>query len=145
MSTKKILFATNYSDRCQRGLLYAASLARESDAILLIVHVSPAAQQPAGEAFDEGPATNEAELAELEVVKPLDAGIHYEHRLLHGEPAEQIVKLASQEQVDAIVLGTGPRSQVAARLLGSVAEAVLRSAKCRVITHSGPAGVPAAP
>jgi nucleotide-binding universal stress UspA family protein len=51
-----------------------------------------------------------------------------------GEPAEEIVRLARDEAVDLIVMGTHGRSGFRHVLLGSVAETVLRTAPCPVFT-----------
>ena len=101
---KKILFATDYSASTPHALTYAASLARDTGATLLVAHVSELEQQPVGELFDEDPQPSDEELAELRAIKPPDPRIACEHRLLYGEPAEQIVELADQEHVEAIVI-----------------------------------------
>ena len=49
-----------------------------------------------------------------------------------GSPAEEIVKLAEEEKVDLIVLGTG-KNIVDKRLLGSVSEKVVHSAPCTIL------------
>ncbi|HET6882337.1 MAG TPA: universal stress protein [Pirellulales bacterium] len=139
MSTqKKILFATDYSESTDQVLTYAASLARDMGAKLMVAHVSQLDQYPVGELFDEEPQTSDEELAELRAIAPPDPRIACEHRLLHGEPAEEIVKLADGEHVDAIVVGTHYRSRLASLLGGSVAETLLRTAHCPVIAYRPP-------
>lgn len=49
-----------------------------------------------------------------------------------GSPADEIVKLAEEEDVDLIVLGTG-KNLVDKRLLGSVSEKVVHSAPCTIL------------
>ncbi|EKF85373.1 universal stress protein [Methanobacterium formicicum] len=49
-----------------------------------------------------------------------------------GSPADEIVKVAEDEGVDLIVLGTG-KNIVDKRLLGSVSEKVVHSAPCTVL------------
>ncbi|MGH7134681.1 MAG: universal stress protein, partial [Pirellulales bacterium] len=99
---KKILFATDYSESTRQALTYAASLARDTGATLLVAHVSELEQYPVGELFDEEPQPSDEALAELRAVKPPDPRIACEHRLLYGDPAEQIVQLADREHVEAI-------------------------------------------
>ncbi len=48
-------------------------------------------------------------------------------------PSEELVKLARQEKVEAIVLGTHGRSGIGRLLTGSVAESIIRQAPCTVI------------
>ena len=49
-------------------------------------------------------------------------------------PAEEIVKYAQAEQIDLIVMGTHGRPGLAHLLMGSVAEKVVRTAPCPVLT-----------
>lgn len=132
---KKILFATDYSESSHSALIYAASFARDLKATLLVVHVSGLEQYPVGELFDEEPRPSDEELAELKAVKPPDPRIACEHRLLYGDPADEIVRLADQESVEAIVIGTHDRSRLTRLLSGSVAEKLLRTAHCPVIAY----------
>ena len=142
MSARKIIVAVDYSPASQRALEYAASLARDRDATLLIVHVSELEEYPVGELFDEEPRSSESELEELLAVRIPDPRIRCEHRLLHGAPAEQIVKLAREEDAELIVLGSHGHTAVGKLLVGSVAEAVIRQAHCSVCALRPPAYAP---
>jgi nucleotide-binding universal stress UspA family protein len=51
-----------------------------------------------------------------------------------GKPAEEILRVAREEGVDLIVMGTDGRTGVRHLLLGSVAEEVTRHASCPVFT-----------
>jgi nucleotide-binding universal stress UspA family protein len=64
-----------------------------------------------------------------------------------GEPAEHIVQLASHLDADIIVVGTHGRRGIERLLLGSVAERVMRLARCPVLVvrpkdHEGVGKVP---
>ncbi|HEX7449062.1 MAG TPA: universal stress protein [Pirellulales bacterium] len=137
-SSKTILFATDYSESANHALTYAASLARDRGAKLLIVHVSELEQYPVGELFDEEPRPSDEELAKLQAMAPPDHGVACEYRLLYGDPADEIVKLADAEQAEAIVIGTHDRSRLARLLSGSTAEKLLRTAHCPVIAYRAP-------
>jgi nucleotide-binding universal stress UspA family protein len=76
-------------------------------------------------------------------VVPTDHNVPFEHRLLVGEPATAIVEDAEKEGADLIVMGTHGRTGLSRLLMGSVAEAVVRRAKCPVLTVKHPAQVPA--
>jgi universal stress protein A len=54
-----------------------------------------------------------------------------------GQPAAAIVEAAADRAVDLIVIGTHGRRGMAHLLLGSVAEYVVRSASCPVLTVRG--------
>lgn len=51
--------------------------------------------------------------------------------MLEGDPADEIVKLAEEEAVDVIIMGTG-KSLVDKHLLGSVSEKVVHYAPCTI-------------
>ena len=145
MSTSKILYATDYSELSREALRYATSLARATGSKLLITHVSEQELYPVGELFDEPAEPSPQELEQLRAVLPTDANVDCEHRLLHAppscenvHPADEIVKCAAQEGVDAIVIGTHGRSGLSRLLAGSVASDVMHQAKCTVVTIKTP-------
>jgi nucleotide-binding universal stress UspA family protein len=60
-------------------------------------------------------------------------GIRHNVRLLHGEPAEVIIKLAARRRVDLIVMGTVGRTGIPGFFIGNTAETVLRQVNCSVL------------
>lgn len=58
--------------------------------------------------------------------------IKFKKLLLEGDPAEEIVKTADQEDVDIIIMGSG-KSRIDKHLLGSVSEKVVHSTKSNVL------------
>jgi nucleotide-binding universal stress UspA family protein len=56
-----------------------------------------------------------------------------EHRIEIGDAAKEILRAARDLSADLIVMGTHGRTGIA-RLLGSVAEKVVRRAQCPVLT-----------
>jgi nucleotide-binding universal stress UspA family protein len=135
MSAPKILYPTDFSTMGQTALEMATSLARDRHAKLLIVHVEEPLMTYAGEFYYGIEAPNcEAVNRMLTEVLPTDQAVGYEHRLLHGSPAKSIVDLAAREHVEMIVMPTHGRTGVARMLMGSVAEEVVRKAKCPVLT-----------
>jgi nucleotide-binding universal stress UspA family protein len=55
-----------------------------------------------------------------------------------GAPAQAIVDYAAKNDIDLIVVGTHGRGVVAHLLVGSVAERVVRTARCPVLTVRHP-------
>lgn len=51
-----------------------------------------------------------------------------------GKPEDEIVKFANENGVDLIAMGTHGRTGLAHMLVGSVAERVVRTSKCPVLT-----------
>jgi len=140
VSDRKILFPTDFSHTGDAALDLATSLARERGATLLIVHVEePPAAYGGGEMYYgmPDPATEDLKKMLSEIV-PGDPQVHHEHRLITGDPAVAIARLAEQEGVELIVMGTHGRTGLLRLLMGSVAEAVVRRAPCPVLTLKQP-------
>lgn len=141
MNAKKILFPTDFSTASDAGLEHATSLARDAGATLLIVHVEEPIDYYGGDLYYGIPSPSNPEIRRmLEAVVPADPAVAYEHRLVVGRPAEAIVRLAKEENVHMIVMGTHGRTGVRRMLMGSVAEAVVRKAPCPVLTLKQPRG-----
>ena len=136
MNAKKIIFPTDFSKSSDAGLEYATILARDTGARLLIVHVEePPAAYGGGEMYYGVLEPDHSELWRmLREVKPTDSAVAYQHRMLLGDPAEQMVQLAEDEQAHLIVLGTHGRTGFKRLFMGSVAEAVVRQATCPLIS-----------
>lgn len=142
MNIRKILFPTDFSHSGDAALHFATSLARDSGASLLIVHVEePPVAYGGGEMYYgiPEPATEDLKRM-LEQVKPTDPNVPYEHRLITGDPSTAVAKLAESEGVDLIIMGTHGRTGISRLLMGSVAEAVVRRAPCPVLTYKQPGG-----
>ena len=136
MNAPKILYPTDFSTMGQAALEMATSLARDRGAKLLIAHVEePPIAYGGGEMYYgiEEPDRKDLQRMLSEVV-PADPAVGYEHRLLMGSPAAAIIHLAEQEGVDMIVMPTHGRTGLLRLLMGSVAEEVVRRAKCPVLT-----------
>jgi nucleotide-binding universal stress UspA family protein len=56
----------------------------------------------------------------------------------HGSPSVEIVELASEEHADVVMMGTHGRGGMSRLLLGSVADRVIRTAPCPVLTVRKP-------
>jgi nucleotide-binding universal stress UspA family protein len=136
MTTGKILYPTDFSTTGRPALEMATSLARDRQAKLLIVHVEePPMAYGGGEFYYGALEPDHVELERmLKEVVPADSAVPVEHRLIVGSPAESIVYLAEKENVDLIVMPTHGRTGLARLLMGSVAEEVVRKAKCPVLT-----------
>lgn len=128
-NARQIVFATDYSDISQAAGRAAADLARHFRARLHVIHVVPPVTDP-------GPPG-----ALGEVAADLGPDLDVVMATLGGLPAREIVAYAQRHGAWLIVLGTHGRTGVSRMLLGSVAEAVVRRARCPVLTvpASGPA------
>jgi nucleotide-binding universal stress UspA family protein len=81
------------------------------------------------------PADLEPLRERVEAIRPAgDGDLEYDHDLIFGFPGGSIVGYAASNHIDLIVMGTHGRSGASRLLMGSVAEAVVRSAGCPVLT-----------
>lgn len=140
---RRILFATDFSDASRPAAQRAVSLAKDSGAELLVVHVYEPPVRPAVDAFlvprvyDEFEAEIRSQadqgLAPI-VARAAGAGVAARPLVLRGVADEAIARAAKDEAADLVVVGTHGRGGVARLLLGSVAARVVSSAPCPVLT-----------
>jgi nucleotide-binding universal stress UspA family protein len=130
---RKILHPTDFSGCSDHAFRLACTLARHSNAPLIVLHVSTPFR-----AFDLAaalpPGYSEGLRAQLDHVDARDPQVRIERRLAEGDPATEIVRLAREAGCNLIVLGTHGRTGLSRVLMGSVAEQVVRKAPCPVIT-----------
>jgi nucleotide-binding universal stress UspA family protein len=135
MKFETILFPCDFSTSEAAAFEYAAELAAESGAKLLIVHVQePSPIYAEGNFYTGIPLPDYDAVAKmLADMKPARSGVRYEHRLLEGEVAKGVADLARREQADLIVMSSHGRSGFGRFLMGSIAEGVMREAPCPVL------------
>lgn len=139
LTLTSVIFATDFSGTSEKAGRYAAAVARQFDAALLVAHAF-VLSQAAMEAEAGHLGSKSAQREELEAALQLEAqrlgsGLRSSSEvLLEGEPREQIPQLAAQSEPSLIVLGTQGRGSVGHALLGSTAEGILRSTGGPAIT-----------
>ena len=143
MKAKKILCATDFSPGSRVALEYASVLAAGSGATLIITHVDDTTPGLVRGDVGYGYLPQVDEIAEqeyhqLQATVPTVEGVPYEHRFLRGDAAEEILQLAEQEQVDFLVIGTHGKTGLQRVLMGSVAESIIRHARCPVLSIRQP-------
>jgi nucleotide-binding universal stress UspA family protein len=151
MTIKKILHPTDFSQCSQSALEFASALASQTGARLVVAYVDDLPQAYiegmtagyAGHGYVPARESSRDEIrAQLERVCSTAPGVPCEHQYLRGNAAAEIIKFAEQNTVDMIVMGTHGRSAALQLLLGSVAEAVVRSANCPVLVVKRPPNSP---
>jgi universal stress protein A len=147
MKLKKILVPTDCSEQSAKAIQEAVALARLSGGSVDLLHVTPAAggyypldrwiwgkegkehrldarvNEVARERFDAFITALPDDVRDA-IVTRMETGVAY----------EVIVRVAQDDNYDLIVMSTHGRTGVKHVMLGSVAERVLRLAKCPVLT-----------
>jgi nucleotide-binding universal stress UspA family protein len=121
---QEILVATDFSEIGAAALGVGAQYARALHARLHLVHVS----------------TEDADAARLlaDAAGEVGADVPVVVARTGGDPAEAILRYGTQHRIDLIVVGTHGRTGVSRVLLGSVAERVVRGARCPVLVVPAP-------
>jgi nucleotide-binding universal stress UspA family protein len=139
---KTICCPVDFSDASRAAMEVAADLARRGGASLTLLHAYPVP----GYTFPDGSVVASPrmlqELADQsarhlgEWKKQAEALGAPDVRVetVVGEPAAEIVAFARDRKVDLLVLGTHGRTGIEHALMGSVAERVVRKARCPVLT-----------
>jgi len=139
---RKILLPTDFSPCAEPAVNMGIDLARAFQAQLLLLYVynAPLYLGPLGESYMV-PATlveslrRDAERALAQLRQRADAaGVSAETLAAEGLATDVIVEVARSQGVDLIVMGTHGRTGFRHFMLGSVAERVVRSAPCPVLT-----------
>jgi nucleotide-binding universal stress UspA family protein len=152
---QRIVCAVDFSDYSRRALDHAIAIARWYGSTVTVLHVvAPApvgVTAPGVVAFEPvfPPVDRDQLLAETKAFAAAEGavGVAVEAIVREGAAAREIVDQAREMAADLIVLGTHGRSGFERFLLGSVAEKVLRTAPCPVLTVPKrlPDAVPAGP
>ena len=144
---RKILVPTDFSETAETALSYAVQLARQFGGELHVMHVCedpmqlaawPVLSSGSAPEVGEEAAALRAELKNLlRAADPVPgkAEVH----VIVGQPTGlAISQYAAEHEFDLIVMGTHGRGALAHILMGSVAEKVVRSAPCPVLTIRHP-------
>jgi nucleotide-binding universal stress UspA family protein len=137
-----ILVPTDFSETSQRALEYAKIIARQNNSELLLVHVNPPINlvtPPETAWIDESEVqTRQEEQMEQSGAALRSEGFRARAISLTGPLYDELLSAIKQYKVDLIVMGTHGKKGLERLLIGSDAEAMLRQARCPVLSV-GPA------
>jgi universal stress protein A len=141
---KNVLVATDFSACSLTALTYGRALARTFGARLHVLHVLEPSLSDGTNAIgyvglipELQTALEDASRARLNhLISPDDRGTLHAVTALRvmDTAAHAIVEYAEESGVDLIIIGTHGRRGLAHMVMGSVAERVLRTAPCPVLT-----------
>lgn len=142
IALKRILVPYDFSETSAAAVQYAIGLARNFDARIYFLHVGDRAQNAFETEFPiglEGAVEDAVRERLLRIMTPQEqAELHPEFAVRPGAPAAEIVRYAGTQDIDLIVMGTHGRGFVGHVVMGSVAEKVVRTAPCPVMTVRNP-------
>jgi nucleotide-binding universal stress UspA family protein len=143
---RRILHPSDFSPASGPAFAHAIDLAKSNGAELLLVHVldTPVPMGPDGyispsvyeDIQKSARAYGQRKLAAL-VERAKKGGVEATPLLLEGAAPQAIVRAARSKRADLVVMGTHGRTGFAKLFLGSVAERVVASAPCPVMTVRG--------
>jgi nucleotide-binding universal stress UspA family protein len=143
---RHVLFASDLSPESRRALDRAIAIASGLGARLTIVNILappiPIVPDWYVDAVTLGRLEKQArewctrQLAKLSE-RARKAGVRTQTLLKDGDAADQIVRTARSTRADLIVVGTHGRRGLPKFVLGSVADRVIRTASCPVVTVRG--------
>jgi nucleotide-binding universal stress UspA family protein len=138
----RILVPTDFSELANLALDYGVAIAEQFHADLHLLNVvddyfilAPEAQlmlPDRNEYLHDLKAASKQELSKLP--RNCESDSRVSRHTVVGRPFEEIVRFAKEHQIDMIVIGSHGRRGLSHFLLGSVAERVVRTAGCPVLT-----------
>jgi nucleotide-binding universal stress UspA family protein len=142
MEIRQIVAPIDFSAYSKHAVAWAFTLAQKFGAKLLLLHVVELPAYPieglppsrlGGTLLEDLERQAEADLAK---VMPEAPGLEGEvtRRVAVGVPYRKIVEVAQAENADLIVMATHGRTGLSHLFMGSVAERVVRTAPCPVLT-----------
>jgi nucleotide-binding universal stress UspA family protein len=137
----RILCPVDFSEASRQALQYGERLAAASGAEVVVLHAFdlPGSYDYPGQTRPLDPTLRER----LEMVRPASPQVKFHHALHAGLAGDVICWYAEDQKCDLIVMGTHGRTGLKHLLLGSVAEHVLRHARCPVlVVRDRPANEP---
>ena len=142
LQLKKILLPTDFSKYSAAAESYACEFAAKFGAELHLLHTLEqhySLTPEFGLGFAVPTQISESKAAAEKALSGLlDPGwatnSNVIHRVIEGSPKTEIVRYARAENIDLIVISTHGRTGLSHMLIGSVAETVVRTASCPVLT-----------
>ena len=138
---KTLVCAIDLSDPSAGVADYAITMSKAFDAKIIVVYATPPLNQYAAlevqpkalEVFGEEISAGAGKQME-KIMSTLFAGVSATPLLKEGNPSEEIIAAAKENNADMIIMGTHGRKGVDLMLFGSVAEKVVKNAKLPVLT-----------
>ncbi|GAB6180475.1 universal stress protein [Desulfotomaculum defluvii] len=140
---KKILVPLDGSERSTKALFHSVSLAQKYTAKITLMHVVPNLPPYVNTAVDrlghipqsifDELMRNGKDMLDQYVSSISDKNIDTDKFIVMGQPADEILEKANQENYDLIVIGSRGLGEIKGYIMGSVSNRVSRHAPCPVL------------
>jgi nucleotide-binding universal stress UspA family protein len=141
MQIRQILAPTDFSECSKQAVACAYEVAQTFGAKLVLLHVIEELPTyigfipPGGASRVLKDLERQGHLDLAEILPAAEAPeVEVAHQVVMGSPSDEIAKVAVAEKVDLIIIATHGRTGLSRLVMGSVAERVMRTAPCPVMT-----------
>lgn len=138
---KRILVPIDFSTGTREIIPYALAFAGKFNAKLYLIYVVQELRdfrgfyEPHISLIEfEKEVAGSAEKKMRDFVEEHMQGLDVDARVIIGDISETVIKLAASEKIDLIIMATHGRKGIDRAVFGSVAEKVLKTAPCPVLT-----------
>ncbi|MBU4445959.1 MAG: universal stress protein [Candidatus Marinimicrobia bacterium] len=140
---KKVLCPIDFSEHSLKALKIADEMAKTFHAEIFLVNIIPPIPSvptpPHPFVFDIPKYQDSLEINSKKSLddiakKHVSSGIKVHQIISCGDPAQEIIKIADENDVNLIVVATHGRTGLKHMIFGSVAEKIIRHASCPVLT-----------
>lgn len=143
---RSVVLAVDSSAYAAQAVTFTTHLPLPADTEVVVAHVNPALN-PAPSLYSSDLSVFERALEEerrqiheagIELVEQAcrrltDTGLRATTAVPEGDPATEVLKLAEEREADLIITGARGVSLIQSLLMGSVADRLLRSARCSLL------------
>lgn len=133
----KLLVCVDGSEHSDKAVKFASRFAKNYRADITLLHVIKSERSSEKPVFDDyGEETRRAREIVMNgerIVSKNAPEITVISRIIAGPISNEIVRIAEEEQFNAVWIGTRGRNGIARMLMGSVADDVIRYAHCPVV------------
>ncbi len=136
---KKVMIATDGSVNTEKAIITGIEIAKAMEAKLYAVHVVPHIHAPVAKGGGLSKAREEHVISDgekaIDHVEELakEAGVDVVKKVLEGNPGDEIIKFAQENDIDLIVMGRLGKSGVSRFLIGGVSDKVVRGSNVEVL------------
>jgi nucleotide-binding universal stress UspA family protein len=143
---RHVLHATDFSPASREAFTVAVAIAKSLGAKLTVVYVMAPLVPAVPEQYLDAVTLDQLDKRARQwcarqlrnmTASATRAGVRTKTQIRNGDPVEQIVRAGRSTRADLIVVGTHGRRGLPKFFLGSVAERVVATASCPVVTVRG--------